>query len=211
MNQILKVVENQAWVSDQEFDSIFPNHCQIPSRVHWTPIEIAKLAAKLLVVDSTTRVLDVGSGVGKFCLVGALTTPGQFVGIEQRLHLVEVGQKLVQTFQIARVQFLSGDIRDLDWSQFHSFYLYNPFIENLYSPNDRIDHSIEFNEKRYLELVRWVQRRLHLLPMGTRVVTYHGFGGDMPPEYELKAEVPAQEDFIRLWVKTDHLKTLERD
>jgi hypothetical protein len=172
------------------------------SDTHWTSVEIARRAAKLLVVDSTTRVLDVGSGLGKFCLVGALATPGQFVGVEQRSHLVSIAHQIVTDCQIPRVLFVHGDARRMDWSQFQSFYLFNPFVENLYSSEERIDQTVEFGTIRYQELVRWVQQRFYRLPVGTRVATYHGFGGDMPPGYELKAEEPGDGDSLRLWVKT---------
>jgi len=200
--RILEALKSHELIRDREFDNLFPDKYQKLSETHWTPVEIARRAAQLLVIDSTTRVLDVGSGVGKFCLVGALTTPGQFVGVEQRTHLVKFAQKLVTTFQIPRVKFVEGDVRSLDWSQFHGFYIYNPFVENLYSSDVQIDQTVKFGEIRYKELVQWVQKRLHLLPVGTRVVTYHGFGGEMPPGYELKVEEPGEGDFLRLWIKT---------
>ena len=44
--------------------------------MHWTPVHVARRAAQFLVTGPETRVLDVGSGPGKFCLVGALATQG---------------------------------------------------------------------------------------------------------------------------------------
>jgi hypothetical protein len=205
LDQILEAVKKHESIRDCDFDSLFPDMYQEISGTHWTPVEIARRAAQLLVVDSSTRVLDVGSGIGKFCLIGALTTSGHFVGIEQRPHLAKLAYQLVTDFKIPRVQFVSGDVRSIDWTQFQSFYLYNPFVENLYSCDSRIDKTVEFGNVRYKELVRWVQKRLHLLPIGTRVATYHGFGGDMPPGYELRVEEPGDGDFLRLWIKNSHL------
>jgi SAM-dependent methyltransferase len=204
LDQILEALKDHKIIRDRDFDKLFPKRYQEISETHWTPVEIARRAAQLLVVDSTTRVLDVGSGIGKFCFIGALTTPGQFVGVEQRPHLVKLAHQLVTDFQIPKVLFLEGDARGVDWSQFQSFYLYNPFVENIYSCNVRIDQTVEFGKTRYQELVRWVQKRLHLLPVGTRVATYHGFGGDMPPGYELIVEVPGDGDFLQLWIKTSN-------
>jgi SAM-dependent methyltransferase len=198
----IKALRSNEDICDQEFDKCFPLKYRELSEVHWTPVKIARRAAELLVVNSKTRVLDVGSGVGKFCLIGGLTTTGQFVGVEQRANLVKVANKLVNLFQIPSVHFIEGDARNLDWREFQGFYLYNPFVENLYSSDARIDQDSEYGSLRYRELVKWVQNRLHFLPVGTRIATYHGFGGDMPPGYELKAQEMGDGDYLRLWIKT---------
>jgi hypothetical protein len=46
-----------------------------------------------------------------------------------------------------------------------------------------------------------VRERLHRARRGTRVVTYHGFGGDLPPSYRLELEEEAGTERIELWVK----------
>lgn len=178
---ILQALEEDRDVSDQEFDQIFPESIRQVSEIHWTSVEVARKAAQLLVVDGNTRVLDVGSGCGKFCFVGSLTTRGQFYGIERRLHLSQLSRRIADAYEMKRIEFIEGDIRSIDWSQFQSFYLYNPFVENIYADDIQIDQSIDFSERSYTDLVHWVQQRLHSLPPGTRVATYHGFGGDMPP------------------------------
>jgi hypothetical protein len=38
-------------------------------------------------------------------------------------------------------------------------------------------------------------------PVGTRVVTYLGFGGKMPPEYLLAMTESIGPDALRLWIK----------
>ncbi len=189
--------------SDARFDSLLPDGLRkTVSSLHWTPVQVARRAAELLVTTPHSRILDVGSGVGKFCVVGALSTAGRFYGIEQRAHLTDVASQIAKKLGVAnRTEFMSEDLRKLDWSLFDGFYLYNPFIENLYPAGNRIDAQSEFSAKNYVELIQWVQQRLHTLPLQTRIVTYHGFGGEMPPGYKLMHEEPADVDFIRLWVK----------
>jgi len=198
---VLERLRSHQPVHDVEFDRIFPAEFHSLSSTFFTPTEIAVRAAELLVTDADTRVLDVGSGVGKFCLVGALSTDGWFYGVEQRKRLVNLAKSIVDDFEIPRAEFLEGDARRLDWRCFQSFYLFNPFVEHLYKEGDRLDQSIGFSEDAYLAMVRGVQIRLHGLPVGTRVATYHGFGGDMPPGYELRVEEPGYGDYLRLWVK----------
>lgn len=198
----LQALRDSRPVSDAQFDRIYPDHLKLLSETHWTPLEIARRGAQLLVTDSKARILDVGSGIGKFCLIGALSTSGYFYGVEQRAHLVDLSNRLAIEHGIERVRFFTGDIRNLDWAHFQGFYLYNPFVEHLYASDERIDASIDCSEQQYRDLVRWVQLRLHHLPLGTRVATYHGFGGEMPPGYELICQEPGAGDFLRLWVKT---------
>lgn len=198
---VFEALRSGETVSDSVFDQIYSEEIRRLSEIHWTPVSIAKRAAELLVRDANTRVLDVGSGCGKFCLVGGLTTTGSFYGIEQREKLALCARSLAEGHRLERVQFLSGDLKEVDWSRFDAFYLYNPFNENLYPNEIRIDGSVELSERRYVQVIRAVQARLHVLPAGTRVVTYHGFGGEMPPGYAMIFEEPRGEDYLRLWVK----------
>ena len=73
-------------LTDEEFDLIFPLEIRRKSATHFTPIKIAKAAAQFLATEPNIRILDVGSGAGKFCFVGALTTNAHFTGVEQRAN-----------------------------------------------------------------------------------------------------------------------------
>jgi hypothetical protein len=89
-------------VSDEEFDRLLPTWARNVSGLHFTPVRVARRAAELLVARAGARVLDVGAGVGKLCIVGALTTQGSFVGVEQRGHLVAAGRALLRRGQVLR-------------------------------------------------------------------------------------------------------------
>lgn len=47
-----------------------------------------------------------------------------------------------------------------------------------------------------------VRRRLADARIGTRVVTYHGFGGAAPAGYDLLSEEAFGSDRVELWQKT---------
>src|SRR4029077_8901586 len=64
--------------SDDEFDSAYDKQIRELSEQHWTPLWVAARVAHLLTRSGATRVLDVGSGAGKFCIVGALSTDAEF-------------------------------------------------------------------------------------------------------------------------------------
>src|SRR5713226_861432 len=65
-------------VEDERFDLIYPPEIRDLSCRHWTPVAVARKAAEFLVNERETRVLDLGCGPGKFCIVGALTTEAHF-------------------------------------------------------------------------------------------------------------------------------------
>jgi SAM-dependent methyltransferase len=173
------------FVSDQELDdALFPAaYGGSLSQVHWTPVEVSLHAVALLAEGGRRRILDIGAGVGKFCILGALTTPAAFVGIEQRLSLVETARLAAARSGASRASFVHANVVDVDFAEFDGFYLYNPFYEQIALDRVRIDETIERSYKRFLGYVADTTRKLRHMPSGTRVVTYNGLGGDMPPEY----------------------------
>lgn len=187
-------------VTNLEFDQIYPPDLQTLSRIHWTPLRIARRAAALLVRGPETRVLDVGSGAGKFCLVGALTSPATFVGIEQRPNLVDQSRRIANRLLVERAQYRQGDLADLDWSEFQGFYLFNPFYENI-GEDIRIDRMVQFGRELYDRCVAVTREKLRALPPGVRVATYHGFGGDFPPGYQRIAMEAYYTGALEVWEK----------
>src|SRR4051812_11246359 len=79
-------------LTEDDFDVVFPERVRRHSPHFWTPIEVAEAAASFLAPSPLVRVLDIGSGAGKFCIVGAARTGAHFSGIEQRPHLVAVAR-----------------------------------------------------------------------------------------------------------------------
>lgn len=88
------------------------------------------------------RVLDVGCGPGKFCVIGAATTKGVFTGIEQRGELVGIARNLIDRSGIPRVQIVHGNITTVDFTDYDAFYIFNPFEENVRQAY-QIDATVE--------------------------------------------------------------------
>lgn len=197
---MIEEFRNGREVNDYQFDRIYPTDIRAWTRPHWTPVEVALRAAELLVVDAGTKVLDVGSGAGKLCLIGALTTSATFCGVEQRAYLARVTQALASSYQISRVSFVHGKMTSVNWSDFNAFYFFNPFYENI-APQIRIDNAVNFSRARYERCIRIVQKKLTHAPRGTRVVTYHGLGGEMPLGYVLVHREFCFSGPLELWVK----------
>jgi SAM-dependent methyltransferase len=187
---------------DVEFDRVYPHAIRAISRRHWTPVAVARRAAQLLQRAGARRVLDVGSGVGKFVLVAAATAPEvTFVGVEHRARLVEIARTAQVRLRLPNASFVCGEASEVPWCDFDGLYFFNPFIENLFADGDRIDLALEMTEARFDRDVQRTEAALRASPVGTAVVTYHGMGARIPGCYEPVRSERAGSDFLRLWVK----------
>ena len=167
------------------------------SRVHWTPVNVAVRACTLLAPSTATRVLDVGAGVGKLCLIGAASTRAAWVGVEVDPEMVEAANHAAHLLGVAdRALFVCGDANSIDWTAYDSLYFFNPFVEALFDGNVYAVPRLEFVanlERSHLQLER--------MRPNARVVTYHGFGGDMPSTFSLVHEEDAGEDHLCVWIR----------
>ena len=180
---IFRRLKNAAYIDDAYFDRIFPDWAKKASLVHWTPACAAIRAVQFLNHQKPgLKILDIGSGVGKFCLIGSAISEARFVGVELRPHLVELSQRLIHLYKIPRVSFKCGDSLELDWSRYDAVYLYNPFEENR-SQSQRIDSTVALDYAAFSKLVSLAYGQLEKLSKDTLVMTYHGFGGAMSPGY----------------------------
>jgi len=169
------------------------------SNVHWTPVEVALRAAALLVPEPGMKVLDVGSGAGKVCCIGAVSSRSTWHGIERDPRLVSTARRMAKNLEVDdRAHFHIGDMATVDWAEFDSIYFFNPFERLLFAPppiEPRLRWTLFGNE------VSRAEERLAALAPGTRVVTYHGFGGEMPASYKLSGMERIGSDQLALWIK----------
>ncbi|WP_286895194.1 MULTISPECIES: methyltransferase domain-containing protein [Sphingobacterium] len=119
---IFKALRSNMDVDDSVFDDIYPSKIKQLAERHWTPVHVAKMAAEYLVESPMDKVLDIGAGAGKFCLVGASCTQGMFYGVEQRESLVELSNGLAEKHQVHNVAFIHGNIDEICFSDYDAFY-----------------------------------------------------------------------------------------
>lgn len=187
---------------DEIFDDQLPRKMQIKSSVHFTPVTVARRAARLLAPRPGMRVLDVGAGPGKFCVVAAAEVPAcTFVGVELRPHLVRVARRLAERMSVTNATFLAGDALELDWSEYDAFYFYNPFAEQLNGEMFALDSKLELMPSKFLRYVTVTRERLARARVGTRVVTYHSYGAPAPTGYDLVETCRAGSDRLELWIR----------
>lgn len=170
--------------TDAAFDRHLPRELRELSRMYWTPMIVARRAARWVEAYGAASVLDVGSGAGKFCVVGALCSKAHYVGIEHRPRLVSAASELARTFGVEdRATFVAGALGDVELPPVDAIYLYNPFGENLYGFRDCIDEDVELGHERYVADVRRTEALLRGAPLGTLLVSYNGFGGHVPGNF----------------------------
>ena len=194
---IATALRNQVEITDALFDSLYPRGHRFRSHNHWTPVEVARRACALLAPQPGESVLDVGSGVGKLCLVGALTTGATWVGVESEPHMIRAAEAAVRRLQLGqRVRFVHADATAIDWTAYAAIYMFNPFAEGLlHARTNAGAHD------RFALNIERTRERLASTPIGTRLVTYHGFGGQVPAGFELAHDEPARQDRLCLWVR----------
>lgn len=188
-------------VRDSEFDLVYPANVRRVSARFWTPVDVAILAARWLRSLGCASVLDVGSGAGKLSIIANLATGCPIKGLEQREPLLEIARAAAAAYT-ADVEYLHGTLETIDPTPFDAFYLYNPFGENLYAPDDQFDDEAELSALRWSHDVSIMEHLLDQAPVKTCLVTYHGFGGSMPETYELVRTRMRDSGPLRLWTKT---------
>ena len=190
------------FVVDADFDAWLPDSVRSPSARFWTQVGVAIRVSRWLQACGAASVLDVGSGAGKFCVVGALSSRMSFTGLEQRDHLVDAADALAGRFGVSgRTRFVRGELGAVDFTQFDALYFYNPFGENAFPPSDWLDDTVEVSRARLARDVEIVERSLARMPVGSHLTTYNGCGARVPDSFELVHAKMAGLNLLRLWRK----------
>ena len=195
---LMPTEESLETISDEAFDRLLPESAQRKSGWHWTPAEVARTAARLLVTHPGTRVLDIGCGPGKFCILGAAATDGHFTGVEQRRNLVAIANKLIRHHGLQRLEIIHANITEIACSDYDAFYLFNPFEENVI-PEMKLDSTVELLPGLFDHYTKHVRAQLEFAPAGTRVVTYWCGDEEIPEGFEL--HLSRFDGNLRLWIK----------
>jgi len=195
---IFEKLKSSLEIDDDAFDTIFPFRYRKISKIHFTPVKVAQVAAQYLVEKPGTKVLDIGAGAGKFCMVGAACTEGHFVGVEQRGNLYRLAKKLSKRHNLERIDFIFSNIVAVDFEAFDAIYYFNAFYENIFH-NGAIDNAVTLDKALYAIYTQYMREQLSKMPIGTRLATYFSFMDEVPNSYKIKSA-----DFdlkLKLWEK----------
>jgi SAM-dependent methyltransferase len=127
-------------------------------------------------VKGCKRVIDIGSGTGKFCLIAAKLNPDiHFTGVEITEKYWEESMRLKDILGITNVEFLLQDYKDVDITNFDGIYIFNPFVM---SKDDPYGKKYQFGikqDKEYFELVEKFKADLLKANVGTKLIMYNPF------------------------------------
>ena len=185
-------------ISDEEFDAIYPEDVREHSNRHFTSVFLSQKAAQYLANGEEIEILDIGSGTGKFCLVGATCTKAHYTGVEHRKYLSDIAQACANTFVIPNVSFINANILNIDFKTFDAFYIFNPFLET-HDKSARMDQSVSISDGDYDVFTTYVRNELAKKEIGTRLATYWTTDNQIPESFELKGSFFG--DTLRFWEK----------
>lgn len=198
-NQKISATTEKWFISDKQFHQLYQENLLHQANMHWTPLQVAKKAAEFLSVGKSPKILDIGSGAGKFCLAAAHYQPqALFYGIEQRNELVKAANTALEILQLPNVSFVSANIIAIDLKAYDHFYFFNSFYENL-DDHFKIDNEILYSRELYSTYKSYLFKQLEKKPIGTRLATFHSTEDEVPEQYH---EVGVSDDsLLKFWIK----------
>ncbi len=185
-------------MTDEKFTGLLPVYLQKASRTYFTPVHIARIAAHWLTEGGKHKVLDIGAGVGKFCIVGAAYTGGSFYGVEYRPSLARIANDLIRRFEVNNAIILNKNVIEIDFSMYDAFYFFNPFYENMVWPR-RLNNEVKLSASLYSLFAEYTESQLENTRKGTRLVTYHGNNFEVPSSFSKVKET--ENGLLKLWMK----------
>lgn len=186
-------------VSDKDFNEIYPINIRSHASRHYTPVNVCIAAAHFLSDNSNARILDIGAGAGKFCLIAASISSGMFYGVELRNNLVKSAKKIAERNTLANSNFKCENIIDVEFKHYNAFYFFNAFHENI-DDVDPIDKDIVLDHLAYEKYTDYVFNALSHMPEGTKLATYFSLKTQVPDSFQLVNS--DFDDNLKLWLKT---------
>lgn len=182
---ILEQLRIQKNMSDDTFDAIFPFEMRELSERHWTSVYVSKISADYFCNRKPVKVLDIGSGAGKFCFVGATLHPtSEFHGIDIRENFIDISNALKQEHNVPNVFFFHQDVLKIDFSGYDGIYFFNSFQEKI-DATSVIDRESEVSIEMYIEYTNHIFNELNKVPVGTKLVTYYSEDFYVPNSFKL--------------------------
>ncbi len=181
-------------ITDKKFDDFFPKEISQHSPVFWCTIDQVKTATQWL--KYCKNILDIGSGNGKFCLIGTQLIPASFTGVEIREVLHNHAQRVAKETK-STTHFINEDIKNSDFSTYDGLFFYNAFCEHI-STNESIDRQLKNCDATYEFYQDILFKKLSSTAKNTRFVTLNSENLFLPDSFELIATNKKME----LWIKT---------
>lgn len=199
---LAEIMRTGSCPNDRSFDRFLAEPLRLVSPEYWTPLAVAKRAAQWLEDFGIRTVVDIGSGAGKFCVAGALFGECQFIGLERYSSLVTSARALADLFDLNdRVSFVAGALGAVPTPVGDAYYFFNPFGDYWFGADHPMEAGADVGDNGYADDLAAAEELLRRVPVGTCVMTYNGFGGRVPANYQLVRVDRELCGVLRLWRK----------
>jgi len=200
VKETIRKMRSHPKLGDEEFDKIYDPKFLSLSYRHFTQIRSTRLAIQLIGDSQAVSILDIGSGIGKFCHVGSQLSKCKFTGVELRDDFYNEAVRVATELNYNAPSFIHGSFTSIDFKKFNAFYFFNSF-EEYYNPDCIIDDKTVKSQELYNELKLKLKEKLNEATPGSRLITYYVKLGHVPDTYHLKFS--AEDGHMKLWVKEE--------
>ena len=186
INEILDCIEKGDLPSDELLDSLLPEELRIHADQHFAGAYAIQLASAFLVKDqSSPHILDIGSGTGKFCLLGALLhKTAHFTGVEYRPEFIQIAEALATQLGLQNVKFQRENILSHSFEKYNGLFMFNPFLEHRNAHSRMQDFPDDPSQES--EYVSYVRDQLSKCGLGVRLVTLYVSPEQVPGNFILQ-------------------------
>ncbi len=195
---MLNQLHTQKPPSDRFFDSIYPARYHQHSARHFTPVNVAWQAARYLAQTPEDKILDIGSGTGKFCIAASLISQAHFYGVEMRKTLTNLSNRVKRAHGLKNAHFINADFGTIDFSRFDGIYFFNSFHE-FCDASCVLDEQSKVSLETYKAFHELLKQKLNECKPGTRLVTYYTFKNKIPSSFRFVRS--SKKGLLKFYVK----------
>lgn len=198
VKEAIKKMRSHPRLGDEEFDKIYSPKFLSLSYRHFTQIRSVRLAIQLIGDSPDISILDIGSGIGKFCHIGSQLSKCKFTGVELRDDFYAEAGRIAAQLDQNKPTFIHGSFTSINFKKYNAFYFFNSF-EEYYNPDCIIDEKTVKSQELYNELKTTLKEKLNEASLGSKLITYYVKPGHVPDTYTLKFS--GEDGHMKLWVK----------
>ena len=94
-----------------------------------TPYPVCRTFFHALALEEIDRVVDLGCGLGRLLLYGALVSPARFRGVELIARRLEPARAAATLLELDQIELIEGNMRETSLEDGTVFYAFRPFSE----------------------------------------------------------------------------------
>jgi SAM-dependent methyltransferase len=171
-NKIIDHIKSSTEI--HKYEEVYYQNLKINIAGAWSSLHHIIEASSVL--KNCKKVIDIGSGTGKFCLIAAKLNPDtHFVGIELNEKYWAEAIRLKDILGISNVDFILTNYKNVDITKYDGIYIFNPFVMSESDPCGIKFQTGQKQDKEYFEYVNKFKKDLFLVKPNTKLVMNNPF------------------------------------